>query len=60
MEHGTAERGARRDLALAGAVEAADGALSVGHQRQPLWSGCIYGNLLASAGIKVTSYNIMT
>ena len=50
MEHGTAERGARRDLALVGAVEVADSALSVGNQRQPLRSGCIYGKLSAVRG----------
>ena len=42
--------GARRDLALVGAVEVADGALSVGNQRQPLRSGCIYGKLSAIRG----------
>ena len=50
MEHGTAERGAWRDLALVGAVEVADGALSFGNQRQPLRSGCIYGKLSAIRG----------
>ena len=42
--------GARRDLALVGAVEVADGALSVANQRQPLRSGCIYGKLSAVRG----------
>ena len=50
MEHGTAERGAWRDLALVGAVEVADGALSFGNQWQPLRSGCIYGKLSAIRG----------
>jgi hypothetical protein len=49
-EHGTAERGALRDLALVGAVEVADGALSVGNQWQPLRPGCIYGKLSAIRG----------
>ena len=40
----------RRDLALAGAVEVADGALSFGNQWQPLRSGCIYGKLSAIRG----------
>ena len=44
------ERGARRDLALVGAVEVADGALSFGNQWQPLRSGCIYGKLSAIRG----------
>ena len=43
----SAERGA---TSLVGAVEVADGALSVGNQRQPLRSGCIYGKLSAISG----------
>ena len=44
---GSAERGA---TSLVGAAEVADGALSVGNQRQPLRSGCIYGKLSAVRG----------
>ena len=45
--HRSAERGA---TSLVGAVEVADGALSVANQRQPLRSGCIYGKLSAVRG----------